>query len=205
MPDLSVSETQLERLEEISDELETVYVGAYGTVRPADALEYLLDTYTPPDVEGTDREDVGADADPEALTAIDGVGAATAQSLLEAGFGSVADVAAADPDSIAEIKGVSREQAADISASAATVAPSDGERDDAATDEPDDDGAGSADTEDGSAEDTLRQAMSLLDAHDERWRESGGDEPYEVDLPDGSTTGARTKDDVKRLIFKHWR
>ena len=50
MPELSVSDAQLERLDDIAAELEAVYVGEYGTVRPADALEYLLDTYTPPDV-----------------------------------------------------------------------------------------------------------------------------------------------------------
>jgi len=138
MPDISVSEAHLERLEEIRDELDAVYVGEYGTVRPADALQYLLDTYTPPDADGG----VDADADRDADTGVD----------------------------------------ADSSTPG-------GERD------------GDGDT----PEDTLQQAMSLLDAHDDRWRESGGDEPYEVDLPDESTTGVRTKDDVKRLIFKHWR
>jgi len=218
MPDLSVSERQLERLEEISAELETVYVGEYGTVRPADTLEYLLDTYTPPDADGTDQAGSGADADPEALTAIDGIGEATAEALVEAGFGSIDRVAAADPDSLAEIKGLSREQAADISASAAAIGSDDdggenvtadgaddGGGEDPTTDAEGDDGGDGSDTGGDSPEDTLKQAMSLLDAHDERWRESGGDEPYEVDLPDGSTTGARTKDDIKRLIFKHWR
>ena len=48
--------------------------------------------------------------------------------------------------------------------------------------------------------------MSLLRTHDDKWRKaSSGDAPYEVDLPDGSTEGVRTKDDVKRLLFKHYR
>lgn len=199
MPDLSVSEAQLERIEEIREELEAAYVGEYGTVRPADAIEYLLDTYTPPDAGA--GSDPPADAD--ALREIDGVGEATAAALVEAGLGSVRRVADADPDAIAEIQGVSREQAVDIAASAAAIDadgdPSGG--DPAAGDAAEVESSGSDDT----PEDTLQRAMSLLDAHDDRWRESGGDEPYEVDLPDGSTTGVRTKDDVKRLVFKHWR
>ncbi|MFC7176684.1 hypothetical protein [Halosegnis marinus] len=47
--------------------------------------------------------------------------------------------------------------------------------------------------------------MNLLDEHDDKWRESGGDEPYEVDLPDGSTETARTQDDVRGLLFRHYR
>ena len=200
MPKLSVSDAQLERLDAVREELESAYVGEYGTVRRADALEYLLDTYTPPDAADTDTAAAGVDI--EALTAIDGVGEATAESLVDAGFPSVERVAAAEPDALAEIKGVSAEQAADIAASAAAI---DADGSESGADSRND----SAESDDSDAEetpeDTLQQAMSLLDAHDDRWRESGGDEPYEVDLPDGSTTGVRTKDDIKRLVFKHWR
>lgn len=201
MPDLSVSDAQLERLDEIAAELEAVYVGEYGTVRPADALEYLLDTYTPPDADAADGGAEPTAASVEALTAIDGVGEVTATSLAAAGFGSVEAVRDADPEALAEVEGIGREQAIDIAAAAAAV---DGDADGAVEGEDNED---DGDERDGteSPEDTLQQAMSLLDAHDDRWRESGGEEPYEVDLPDGSTTGVRTKDDIKRLIFKHWR
>jgi hypothetical protein len=229
MPDLSVSEAQLERLEEISEELAAVYVGEYGTVRPTDAFQYLLDTYTPPDpdpdaavgadaevdAEGDPASTDGPDADTDALTEIDGVGEATADALAEAGFPTVDSVADADPDAVAELRGIGREQAVDIVASAAAIDAEDGPAADA------DAGAGSPDGTDGaseppnggdprsgsepSPENTLQQAMSLLEAHDDRWREASGDEPYEVDLPDGSTEAVRTKDDIKRLLFKHWR
>lgn len=215
MPDLSVSEAQLDALESVRDDLDAAYVGEYGTVRMTDAIQYLLDTYTPP------PETDGSTPDVEDLTTIDGVGEATAESLAEAGFGTVADVAAAAPDELTEIRGIGDEQAISIAAAAAT------QRGDAAAGEPDSDpdsasgpGPGS-DTEpdaDGredegegdddagaSPENALEEAMSLLDAHGERWREASGDEPYEVDLPDGSTEPVRTKDDVKRLLFKHWR
>jgi len=208
MPELSVSDAQLERLDAVREELEAAYVGEYGTVRRADALRYLLDTYTPPDSADGDASAAGVDL--EALTAIDGVGEATAEALVDAGFPAVGRVAAAEPDALAEIKGVSAEQAADIAASAAAIeaggseSGSDGQAGNGGAS--DNGGSGSDDSAaQDTPEDTLQQAMSLLDAHDDRWRESGGDEPYEVDLPDGSTTGVRTKDDIKRLVFKHWR
>jgi hypothetical protein len=91
---------------------------------------------------------------------------------------------------------------AEASTSADPNAEADAEASDDATS-----GAGEdpGDDTDENPEDTLQQAMSLLDQHDDKWRESGGDEPYEVDLPDGSTEAVRTKDDIKRLLFKHWR
>ena len=51
----------------------------------------------------------------------------------------------------------------------------------------------------------LNEMMSLLDTHDDKWGESSGDERYAVDLPDGSTEHVRTKDDVKALLFEHYR
>jgi predicted flap endonuclease-1-like 5' DNA nuclease len=214
MPELSVSDAQRERLEEISDELESVYVGEYGTVRVTDAIQYLLDTYTPPEADSDG--DAASEADVEALTAIDGVGEATAETLIDRGFPSVERVAAADPESIAEIDGVGSKQAVDIVASATAIASdesgaNDGETDGPGADDPTEgteDEAEPADeeeAEDEPPENTLQQAMSLLETHDDRWRESSGEEPYEVDLPDGSTEAVRTKDDIKRLIFKHWR
>jgi hypothetical protein len=138
MPEFSVTEAQLQRLDNVCDDLEAAYVDEYGTVRPQDALEYLLDTYTPPE-------------DGERPSGSEG--------------------AAAEADE------------------------SDGEADADTPDDPADD----------SPESTLQQAMNLLEAHDDRCREGSGDEPYEVDLPDGSTEPARTKDDVKRLLFNHWK
>ena len=51
----------------------------------------------------------------------------------------------------------------------------------------------------------LQQMMSLLETHDDKWRKAAsGDAPYEVDLPDGGTESARTKDDVKRILFTNY-
>lgn len=223
MPELSVTDEQLRRLESVREELEAAYVGPYGTVRTEDALEYLLDTYDPPEsTDETETEgDTSADAASEtaadtterktgtadieagaieALSAIDGVGEVTAKALAEAGFDSVVAIEAAAPAALTAADGVGEKQAVDIVAAAAGVDDSNTETE----------GDESGESDEGeppakSPEDTLQQAMSLLDAHEDRWRESSGDEPYEVDLPDGSTEAVRTKDDVKRLLFKHWK
>ncbi len=46
--------------------------------------------------------------------------------------------------------------------------------------------------------------MSLLDTHDDKWHEADGDARYEVELPDGDVETARTKDDVRALLFKNY-
>ena len=51
----------------------------------------------------------------------------------------------------------------------------------------------------------LNAMMNPLDTHDDKWGESGGDERYEVTLPDGDVEHVRTKDDVRALLFKHYR
>ena len=67
----------------------------------------------------------------------------------------------------------------------------------------DEDGEPDADADaDGSSQ--LDAMMSLLDTHDDKWREGDGDARYEVDLPDGDVETARTKDDVRALLFKNY-
>ncbi|AUX09074.1 hypothetical protein AArcSl_1444 [Halalkaliarchaeum desulfuricum] len=53
-------------------------------------------------------------------------------------------------------------------------------------------------------ESRLNAMMSLLDTHEDKWRESDGEARYEVDLPDGETATAQTKDDVRALLFKNY-
>jgi hypothetical protein len=66
-----------------------------------------------------------------------------------------------------------------------------------------------ADDADGDPDDAdnamLNEMMNLLDTHDDKWGESDGDERYAVELPDGTTEQVRTKDDVKALLFDHYR
>ena len=63
-----------------------------------------------------------------------------------------------------------------------------------------------AEDEEGDAggSDQLNAMMSLLDTHGDKWREADGDARYEVDLPDGSVETARTKDDVRALLFRNY-
>jgi hypothetical protein len=143
MPEIRLTDAQLERLDAVGADLEAAYVGRYGRVTPADAVDYLLDTYTPP--EDAETDDKGTEA-----AGSDGTGSADASSN-----GSSND-------------------------SRTPAKPA---------------GGGSP----------LAAAAALLDDNDDVWRESSGDAPYEVDLPDGSTEAVRTKDDVKRLLFKHYR
>ena len=73
------------------------------------------------------------------------------------------------------------------------------------TAEPPSDGdAESDDGDDTSGSSQLDAMMSLLDTHDDKWREGDGDARYEVDLPDGDVETARTKDDVRALLFKNY-
>jgi len=55
------------------------------------------------------------------------------------------------------------------------------------------------------APDPLQRARRLLDDHEDQWREVNDDRAkYEVTLPDGRTEPARTKDDVRALLMKHY-
>ncbi|MFB6126199.1 MAG: hypothetical protein ABEJ79_02715 [Halolamina sp.] len=47
--------------------------------------------------------------------------------------------------------------------------------------------------------------FDLLETHDDKWREGDGEEPYEVDLPDGGVESARTRDDIKAILFRNYR
>ena len=79
----------------------------------------------------------------------------------------------------------------------------DGESTDDADEPSDADDTDDAESGDG---ERLNAVMSLLADHDGKWRETGGgEEKYEVDLPDGGTERARTKDDVRAVLFRHYR
>ncbi len=217
MPDVSIPSDQYERLQTVCDDLEAIHVGAYGTVRPIDAIEYLLDTYSPPDSEAgqkelnesssesTDLAGAGEGSELEAVTDIDGVGEVTADALAEAGFPTIDAIRTADSDELTAADGVGSNQAADI---VAAVAASPAETSKPASQNTTATGDATSRSAVGSTAEsaaaTLQQAMSLLDAHDGKWREASGDAPYEVDLPDGSVEPVRTKDDIKRLLFQHW-
>lgn len=83
---------------------------------------------------------------------------------------------------------------------------SDAENGDDESDTDDDAESKSESASDSSGAAQLNSMMNLLEEHDDKWREaSSGDEKYEVDLPDGGTERARTKDDIKAILFKNYR
>lgn len=81
-----------------------------------------------------------------------------------------------------------------------------GDPDDGGADCGPDDGGADGGPDDGSTEGDgqLNAMLSLLETHDDKWRSADGDARYEVDLPDGSVETARTKDDVRAVLFKHY-
>ena len=266
MPDLSVTEEQLERFEALRSELEAAFVDGYGHVRRRDAVDYLLDTYTPPVEERVRstldrqvRNDEG-NIDYPALQSIarntEGVKGSgmTAEEMyaavleakmreLESGGaigieveprgrteadtddgdavdGSPGDAADAGPegsDGSDEADGSNGTDGGNGTDGSNTAGPDDAEV--TGTDGPDadtgdgsdapDDGEGSgpatAASSNGGGGSQLQAMMNLLETHDGKWRKAAsGDAPYEVDLPDGGTESARTKDDVKRILFTNY-
>jgi hypothetical protein len=181
MPEIRVTEDQLERLDEVRAELADEVVGKYGHVRPQDAIEYLLDCHT------EDPADGAAAAEGAAGTGATVTTGGTTDVALEPGdAGGALDGGASTGD--------------DVDGAGGTGDDAD-DADDAGTD--DADVAGGAGGGSGGMLDAM---MNLLSAHDDKWREAGGgDSRYEVDLPDGTTEPARTQDDVRALLFKHYR
>jgi len=103
------------------------------------------------------------------------------------------DIDFPDPDSDAASEAA---DAADADSDADTESDVDGD-DSAGDDGSDADGDASDDGQ-------LNAMLSLLDTHSDKWHSADGDARYEVELPDGSVESARTKDDVRATLFKHY-
>jgi hypothetical protein len=222
MPTIEITEEQLERLEAVRAEVEEALAGPYGTVPTSGAVEYLLDTYTPPDKSGVDAggateaasvEDRPQERNDGGLAAIDPIGSAKAAALERSGYKSVDDLKTASIADLTEVEGIGETLAARI-LEAVSSDDAGGEPDETNADgNPGDATSGTRTVvsggtptpgNDGAGTTRLNAMMNLLDQHADKWNESGGDEPYEVELPDGSTETARTKDDVRGLLFRHY-
>jgi len=143
MPEIDVSAEQSEYLEELRAALADEHLGAYGTMRTRDALQYLIDRH-----EATRDDALVVEGD-------------------EAGEASSDETETVGDDE----------------------------------DETGDDAGGSSDA----PANPLQAAQQLLDEHDDVWEEVDSDSgKYAVTLPDGSTEYARTRDDVRALLFKHY-
>ena len=212
MPAISITNDQRERLRwvqsRLGEDLE------YGHVRPRDALEYLRDRFDEADAEGatgtagpegsggagpTAGEPSGTGTpttDPEPAAAATTTRGGASEFVVRNGI-DVGDNGEGDDGEGDDEDG----QASADTGSAPDEAPG-SSPDASSSDSPEGDTV--TDDADGGA--TLNSMMSLLDDHDGKWREAGGgEEKYEVDLPEGGTERARTKDDVRAVLFKHYR
>ncbi|QUJ74468.1 hypothetical protein [Haloarcula marismortui] len=225
MPEIEITDTQQADLTAIQEDLEDAFIETYGHIRTQDVVDYLLDTYTPPDQlegeQGLSRPDYEriASAEYPELQRIasevsevpgSGIDADEMRGKLLSALGTselatrLADVesetkadegdkeGATGPDNSADAAGDGHDSTQTDTSGQAGPAPDTVETGDAA--EPNN-----------APGDTLSVANRLLTEHDEKWtRSNETDEPYEVTLPDGSTVSARTKDDVRKLLFQNY-
>jgi hypothetical protein len=224
MPEIEITPEQRDRLRSLQEDIARDVVGKYGHVRPKDAIEYLLDQYERDDAAGVadiestsggDSPTVEAasdaettDADPPTAAPDDESGAeadAAPDDRVDAVDAGDVDAAedgaetATDGEAVARVVGDDPESETGADASSNGESSSDG----ATTSTGDDTETTSESAAGGSM---LDQMLSLLETHDDKWGEaSAADERYAVSLPDGSTEHVRTKDDVKALLFKHYR
>ncbi|MFC7251130.1 hypothetical protein ACFQJ5_14945 [Halomicroarcula sp. GCM10025324] len=234
MPEITLTESQHEQLEAVRADVEDAFVETYGHARLEDAVDYLLDTYTPPNerdsvmvADGYERiataeypelqhiaADVpdipgsGIDADEMRGKLLSELGPTELAARLADGAdedavdgeGPAAEEADGDGDAAdaeSESTGDDEKPAADES-----TADADADSDDPEPSASSDDGESNSVADAGNA---LSMANKLLREHDDKWRRTdSGEEPYEVDLPDGTTEGVRTKDDVRQYLFKNY-
>lgn len=191
MAEISLTDDQRARLEDVRRDVEAAFVDTYGHARMEDAVEYLLDTYTPPD----EREDAAAGAYDRIATA-DYPALQRVASDVPGVPGSGIDADQMRGNLLSELG------PEEFAAKLGDDDREDSEESPDADDGPDD--TADTDSDDGSGGGLLSTANQLLDEHGDKWREGDGDAPYEVDLPDGSTESVRTKDDVRQLLFQHY-
>jgi hypothetical protein len=234
MPEITLTESQYEQLETVRADVEDAFVENYGHARLEDAVDYLLDTYTPPDerdsvvvADGYERiataeypelQHIAADVPDIPGSGID-ADEMRGKLLSELGPTELAARLAdgADEDA-ADGEGPAAEEADGDGDAADAESESIGDDDKPAADEPTADADADSDdpepptsSDDGEsnsvadAGNALSMANKLLREHDDKWRRTdSGEEPYEVDLPDGTTEGVRTKDDVRQYLFKNY-
>lgn len=223
MPEISISEQQHEQLEQVRADVEDAFVENYGYIPLEDALQYLLDTYTPPEErESAETYERLAAAEYPQLQAVasevpdvpgSGIDAEEMRGRLLAELGAeefatklrrVADDPGPTDDERSNATGPDTVdgQSPELSTEEGVAGAPAGEG--SGTDTGAGSSSGSVSTDVSGGADPLAAVNRLLDQHSNRWREGSGDEPYEVDLPDGRTESVRTKDDVRRLLRRHY-
>lgn len=175
MPELRLTESQWERLDALQEELAAEHAGPYASVRQQDAIDYLLDLAEEIN-DPRRRLDLENDA-PSGST--------------ETNMGDNKDSSDNNP-------------AGRMTAASEDVAGDGDSPSDSLTNE----GNPSAEpVKIDSVSDVIKNPdgiLDLLERHDDKWQEGTGEERYEVKLDDGTIETARTKDDVKAILFRHY-
>ena len=197
MQQIEIRDDQADRLAALASALDD-HAGPYASAETDDAVEFLLDLAA----EVGDRAE-GAEPETDAVsTAVDMAGV---EIPTDGATTDDAESAAGDGEQSTDHEPSESDSAGDDPTATDADGESDAPADDAEGDEPDSDGVETGSAADGAAADDGGDVFDLLREHDDKWRKSGGDEPYEVDLPDGGTEHVRTRGDVKAILFKNYR
>ena len=223
MPEIEITDTHQADLMAIQEDLENAFIETYGHIRTQDVIDYLLDTYTPPDQledeQGLSRPDYEriASAEYPELQRIASEVSEVPGSGIEADEMRGKLLSALGTNELAtrlaEVGTKANKRDEEWATGPANSADASGDGHDSTRSDtsgqagptPDTVETGDATEPNNTSGDTLSVANRLLTEHDEKWtRSDETDEPYEVTLPDGSTVSARTKDDVRKLLFQNY-
>lgn len=231
MPSIEITDDQRDRIEALRRELADAHAGSYASVTPPDVAAYLLDladAVSDPDrlAEGDAADAHGSFPRAELEAALTERNRRHASEDDDApmdlyNIAAAYDVAGRSNMTKGELvaailDAVERRYTDPLAPVDLDLPPGDGA---VADDGPAVDGAETddgAEADDGPAGDEaetdaetdsdgqLTAMLNLLETHRDKWREADGDARYEVELPDGSSETARTKDDVRATLFKHY-
>jgi hypothetical protein len=177
MPELQLTESQRERFDALQEELAAEHAGSYASVRQQDVVDYLLDL-------AEEVDDPGRRLEPENDSP-----AGSTETDARDDDGPADESPAGSTTTAGETVGGGSDSSGESLAS-------DGSR-----------SAKTVTTEGGTSDVTTGGPggmLNLLERHDDKWREGSGEERYEVELEDGTVETARTKDDVKAILFRHY-
>ncbi len=232
MPTLEITDEHAERIDTLREEIESAHAGPYARVKTSDVISYLLDlaeTVEDPDRTGeiTSTEQSTRTSfprkelrhqleqrnrqhsDPEEAEELDLYTIAERYDITGRSEMAKAELIDAIVDRLEELyhNPLALVELPFPGAESTTANATEKQSAEPSSEPAKTSSATASDTEStasGEDDEQLNAMLSLLDTHEEKWREASGDARYEVTLPDGSTEQARTKDDVRALLFKHY-
>jgi hypothetical protein len=227
MPSIEITDTQRDRITALREELADAHAGTYTSVTLPDTVAYLLDLAevvedpdriaeikqdqpTPGDISTFPRAQLAAQlrernrrhSDPDSESPMD-LSTIAGEYHIEGRSNMTKDeLITAIVDSF-ERRYTAPFAHVDISVPDPAV-DTQSDTDDVAGNGSVHDDETDSDTNDDSDGSQLDVMLSLLDTYSDKWQSADGDARYEVELPDGSIETARTKDDVRAILFKQY-